>query len=113
PHSQSGASVRRLELGARILGRVSHVSSLSKQSVNVTVNIDSGVVRTRVDPEVAVPKQSRGPSMHDVAALAGVSHQTVSRVLNNFEGIRPETRERVLEAIDQLGYRRNLAARTL
>ena len=60
-----------------------------------------------------MPKQSRGPSMHDVAARAGVSHQTVSRVLNNFEGIRPETRERVLEAIEELGYRRNLAARTL
>lgn len=51
--------------------------------------------------------------MHDVAARAGVSHQTVSRVLNDFEGIRPATRERVLEAIDELGYRRNLAARAL
>jgi len=51
--------------------------------------------------------------MHDVAARAGVSHQTVSRVLNDFAGIRPETRQRVLEAIDHLGYRRNLAARTL
>ncbi|WP_159449684.1 LacI family DNA-binding transcriptional regulator [Demequina sp. NBRC 110057] len=51
--------------------------------------------------------------MHDVAALAGVSHQTVSRVLNDFEGIRPETRERVLAAIEELGYRRNLAARAL
>ncbi len=56
---------------------------------------------------------ARGPSMHDVAAMAGVSHQTVSRVLNGFEGIRPETRERVLAAIDRLGYRRNLAARSL
>ncbi|WP_160297646.1 LacI family DNA-binding transcriptional regulator [Demequina salsinemoris] len=48
-----------------------------------------------------------------MAALAGVSHQTVSRVLNGFEGIRPETRDRVLEAIERLGYRRNLAARSL
>lgn len=60
-----------------------------------------------------MPKQSRGPSMHDVASRAGVSHQTVSRVLNDFPGIRPETRQRVIEAIDELGYRRNLAARTL
>lgn len=60
-----------------------------------------------------MPKQSRGPSMHDVAARAGVSHQTVSRVLNDFPGIRPATRQRVLLAIDELGYRRNLAARTL
>jgi len=51
--------------------------------------------------------------MHDVAERADVSHQTVSRVLNDFEGIRPATRERVLEAITALGYRRNLAARTL
>ena len=51
--------------------------------------------------------------MADVAQLAGVSHQTVSRVLNDFPSIRPETRRRVLDAIQQLGYRRNTAARTL
>jgi DNA-binding LacI/PurR family transcriptional regulator len=51
--------------------------------------------------------------MYDVAARAGVSHQTVSRVLNGFDGIRPETRARVEAAIRELGYRRNLAARTL
>jgi DNA-binding LacI/PurR family transcriptional regulator len=55
----------------------------------------------------------RSPTMHDVAARAGVSHQTVSRVLNGFESIRPATRDRVLAAIAELGYRRNLAARTL
>jgi DNA-binding LacI/PurR family transcriptional regulator len=51
--------------------------------------------------------------MHDVAALAGVSHITVSRVLNDYPSIRPETRDRVLAAIAELGYRRNLAARAL
>lgn len=51
--------------------------------------------------------------MTDVAVRAGVSHQTVSRVVNGFEGIRPETRARVLAAIEELGYRRNLAARML
>src|SRR5660397_81096 len=55
----------------------------------------------------------RGPSMHDVAARAGVSHQTVSRVLNGFEGVRPGTRDRVVAAITELGYRRNVAARSL
>lgn len=44
---------------------------------------------------------------------AGVSHQTVSRVLNEHMSVRPETRRRVLEAIDELGYRRNSAARAL
>ncbi len=56
---------------------------------------------------------ARGPSMHDVAARAGVSHQTVSRVLNGYEGIRPGTKDRVLAAIADLGYRRNVAARSL
>lgn len=51
--------------------------------------------------------------MSDVAARAGVSHQTVSRVLNGHPSVRPETRDRVLAAIADLGYRRNRAARAL
>ena len=56
---------------------------------------------------------SRPPVMADVARLAGVSHQTVSRVLNNHPNVRPGTREKVLEAIRELAYRPNAAARTL
>jgi DNA-binding LacI/PurR family transcriptional regulator len=55
----------------------------------------------------------RPPVMYDVARLAGVSHQTVSRVLNSHPSVRPATRERVERAITQLGYRRNTAARAL
>ncbi len=55
----------------------------------------------------------RPPVMADVAREAGVSHQTVSRVLNEHPNVRGETRTRVLEAIDKLGYRRNLVARAL
>ncbi|MFV2145908.1 MULTISPECIES: LacI family DNA-binding transcriptional regulator [Isoptericola] len=51
--------------------------------------------------------------MADVAAVAHVSHQTVSRVLNGHPSVRGETRERVQAAIEQLGYRRNSAARAL
>ncbi|GAA4562513.1 LacI family DNA-binding transcriptional regulator [Planotetraspora kaengkrachanensis] len=51
--------------------------------------------------------------MADVAKAAGVSHQTVSRVLNDHPNVRAETRSRVLEAIDLLGYRRNMVARAL
>ena len=51
--------------------------------------------------------------MADVAGLAGVSHQTVSRVINDIPGVRPATRERVMAAIAELGYRPNNAARTL
>lgn len=58
-------------------------------------------------------ERSRVPSIRDVARLAGVSHQTVSRVLNDHPSIRPETKQRVLDAIDVLDYRPNLAARAL
>jgi DNA-binding LacI/PurR family transcriptional regulator len=51
--------------------------------------------------------------MADVAQLAGVSHQTVSRVLNEHPNVRPDTREKVLDAIRQLSYRPNAAARAL
>jgi DNA-binding LacI/PurR family transcriptional regulator len=51
--------------------------------------------------------------MADVARLAGVSHQTVSRVLNDHPNVRRHTREKVLEAIRQLAYRPNAAARAL
>ncbi|MGO1256889.1 MAG: LacI family DNA-binding transcriptional regulator [Microbacterium gubbeenense] len=56
---------------------------------------------------------TRPPSMADVAAAAGVSHQTVSRVLNGHAYVKDDTRERVQAAIRSLGYRRNQAARTL
>ncbi|MFI5980316.1 LacI family DNA-binding transcriptional regulator [Streptomyces sp. NPDC051555] len=51
--------------------------------------------------------------MADVARVAGVSHQTVSRVLNGAPHVRPDTRERVLAAIRELDYRPNSAARAL
>lgn len=54
-----------------------------------------------------------GPSISDVAAVAGVSAQTVSRVSTGSEPVRPETRERVLAAMAQLGYSPNNAARAL
>lgn len=43
----------------------------------------------------------------------GVSHQTVSRVVNSHPSVREDTRRRVQAAISELGYRRNVAARTL
>lgn len=61
----------------------------------------------------ALPAPGRPPTMTDVARLAGVSHQTVSRVLHDHPRVKDSTRLRVLAAIDQLGYRPNLAARAL
>ncbi|WP_375082387.1 LacI family DNA-binding transcriptional regulator [Microbacterium sp. CR_7] len=58
-------------------------------------------------------ERARMPSIRDVARLAGVSHQTVSRVLNDHPSIRPETKAKVLDAISVLDYRPNLAARAL
>ena len=55
----------------------------------------------------------RPASIRDVARLAGVSHQTVSRVLNQHPSIRPETRARVVDAMETLRYRPNRAARVL
>ncbi|MCX3064044.1 LacI family DNA-binding transcriptional regulator [Streptomyces beihaiensis] len=51
--------------------------------------------------------------MADVAKAAGVSSQTVSRVSNGFPGVNEETRGRVLDAMKELGYRPNSAARAL
>lgn len=52
-------------------------------------------------------------SIRDVAKLAQVSHQTVSRVLNNHPSVRPATRQRVLDAVAELGFSPNRAARML
>jgi DNA-binding LacI/PurR family transcriptional regulator len=57
--------------------------------------------------------RSRPPSQADVAALAGVSSQTVSRVANNRTNVDDETRERVQNAMQVLGYRPNTAAQAL
>ena len=56
---------------------------------------------------------TRRPVMADVAARAGVSVMTVSRVLNGFAGVTEETRLRVEEAVASLGYHANTAARVL
>ena len=52
-------------------------------------------------------------TLSDVAEAVGVSAQTVSRVLNNHPSVRPETRQKVLAAVQALGYEPNLAARSL
>ena len=57
--------------------------------------------------------QGRKPNIRQVALLAGVSHMTVSRVLNEHPSIAPATRERVLKVMRELGYRPNSVARAL
>ncbi|MBI4926999.1 MAG: LacI family DNA-binding transcriptional regulator [Anaerolineae bacterium] len=53
------------------------------------------------------------PTLHDVARLAGVSHQTVSRVINSSPNVADDTRKRVQDSINALHYRPNQAARSL
>jgi DNA-binding LacI/PurR family transcriptional regulator len=57
--------------------------------------------------------RGRRAVMADVAKLAGVSHQTVSRVINGSAHVKPATKQRVLAAMGQLDYRPNPAARAL
>lgn len=69
-------------------------------------------------PEGPARRSRRGfagarPVMDDVARRAGVSKQTVSRVLNDHPAVRPETREAVREAMRALGYRPSRSARSL
>lgn len=59
------------------------------------------------------PGRKRGPSLGDVAAHAGVSTQTVSRVANGLTNVEDSTRQRVLASMQALGYRPNRAARAL
>jgi DNA-binding LacI/PurR family transcriptional regulator len=66
-----------------------------------------------VTSEEPTSRPPRTANIFDVARLAGVSHQTVSRVVNDIPNVRPATRERVQDAIRQLRYRPSTAARAL
>src|SRR4051794_35461663 len=63
--------------------------------------------------QLSSSSRGRGPTIRDVARRAGVSAATVSRVLNDSPLVVEATRERVLAAVDELGYQLNATARTL
>ena len=52
-------------------------------------------------------------TIKDIAEHTGVSYATVSRTLNHLNGVSPETREKVLSAAEEMGYRPNIHARSL
>src|SRR3954463_5327396 len=58
-------------------------------------------------------RTGRRPTMREVAAVAGVSLSTVSRVVNGGGGVRADLAERVRDAVELLGYRHNLTASIL
>ncbi len=69
--------------------------------------------RTRESPDHPVGPALGRPTLRDVAARAGVSFKTVSRVVNREPGVRPETAARVTEAVRALGFQRNDIASSL
>ena len=72
----------------------------------------SASIAHQAETAASAPR-SRTPSIQDVARLAGVSNQTISRVLNGHPSVRGSTRDRVLAAMGELRYRPNRAARML
>jgi DNA-binding LacI/PurR family transcriptional regulator len=68
---------------------------------------------SRSEPRRTGPIPVSPPTLADVAERAGVSRQTVSNAVNNPDLLRPDTLERVREAIDEMGYSPNRAARNL
>ncbi len=63
--------------------------------------------------EFMASRKQKRPTMRDVAESVGVSIQTISAVINNKPEITPQTRQRVMDAIHQLGYRPDRVARSL
>lgn len=59
------------------------------------------------------PKMGRRVTIRDVARASGVSYSTVSRVLSGYEFVKESTRNRVMEAVENLSYVANLPARSL
>jgi DNA-binding LacI/PurR family transcriptional regulator len=66
-----------------------------------------------LDEDMSKAHDNKRPTIRDVASEAGVSYQTVSRVLNDHPRVAPNTREQVLRAMKKLGYQRNVAAQML
>jgi DNA-binding LacI/PurR family transcriptional regulator len=70
-------------------------------------------VKASVFQPTSPPQRAAAVTRRDVADAAGVSQQTVSRVVNNAPSVREATRRHVLDVIERLGYQRNDAASRL
>lgn len=71
------------------------------------------MARTHNGEASGVADTRKAVSMADVARVAGVSQQTVSRVVNDMPNVSDKTRERVKAAMDELGFRPSYAGRSL
>src|SRR5690606_548124 len=74
---------------------------------------ERAVVSGRRAAQWSAERRVKRPTLEEVAARAGVSRATVSRVVNGRQTVTPEIRESVLRAIQELGYVPNSAARSL
>lgn len=98
--------IKFLESGsASTAGSYGVSSHLGKPASLIVANRQRGRHRAR--------EMKRNSTIDDVATAAGVARVTVSRVLNKAGNVRPDTRERVLRAVDALGYSVNHQARAL
>jgi DNA-binding LacI/PurR family transcriptional regulator len=77
----------------------------------IVPDIDNGTHSKRIFPVMNF--HSKRPTIKQVAKVAGVSMQTVSRVINDRPDVSPETRERIQQVIDELGYQPSALARSL
>jgi DNA-binding LacI/PurR family transcriptional regulator len=85
----------------------------NRVSVNMIIVIIHEICQQSGSDGIKHMDKSKRITMIDVAKLAGVSHQTVSRVINEDSRVAPETRERVLDVIKRLNYRPSRLARGL
>jgi len=111
-------AVQEEHVPQRSTGADSSTNGVNKGENDVETNAEANRETTAGTSRATTPAEGTGgagrpPVMTDVALIAGVSHQTVSRVLNEHPHVRADTRERVLDAIRQLDYRRNPSARAL
>lgn len=115
--SQGGPALQGTRIVNAHMSRVKSAKSGGRKRLRTSPpEINGGVAIAATAGEVkTVPRlEKRRPAvMADVAQLAGVSHQTVSRVLHDSPHVSGDTRERVQAAIRQLDYRPNSMARAL
>ncbi|WDV49258.1 LacI family DNA-binding transcriptional regulator [Streptomyces coeruleorubidus] len=78
-----------------------------------TVDADASAEQSEQDKKRPKPPRKKRPTILDVAAHAGVSHQTVSRFLRGNGGLKPQTVARIEQAVADLDYRPNLVARSM
>ncbi len=82
-------------------------------NVHITDYTSLLLLTPSLEQGVQLAKAKKRATIKDVAAQAGVSYQTVSRVINNHPSVKDDTRQRVQAVIEALGFRPNLAARSL